>query len=254
MIDKLLDNSLEEIKRGISCGQDGGKYTCLICGKVFEKGEMFEHGGRFYEAAKAAQLHVEKEHGSMLALLTDNDKKYTGLTENQVELLNMFSSGLSDKELAQKTGVVQSTIRHQRFIFREKAKQAKLYLAIYETVFKQPDEKKTRKEEELIMVHKGATMIDDRYFITEAEQEKIAKTVFSSLEPLKLRIFSAKEKKKVIILNRIAAKFETGRVYTESEINAILSDIYEDYVTLRRYLIEYGYLRRTRDCKEYWKV
>ena len=89
------------------------------------------------------------------------------------------------------------------------------------------------KEEELIKVHRGATMVDDRYFITEAEQEKIIRTVFSSVDPLKLKFFSAKEKKKIVILNKIAAQFEKDRVYTEAEVNDILSDIYEDYVTLR---------------------
>jgi hypothetical protein len=249
MIDKLLDYSLDEIKSGVACNSDGTKYTCLICDRVFEKGEVYEFGGRFYEAAKAAQLHIEREHGSLLDILAANDKKYSGLTDKQKELLKMFNRGLSDREIGQSLGLAQSTVRHQRFIFREKAKQAKLYLAIYETAFNKNN--KLMKEEELIKVHRGATMVDDRYFITEAEQEKIIRTVFSSVDPLKLKFFSAKEKKKIVILNKIAAQFEKDRVYTEAEVNDILSDIYEDYVTLRRYLIEYGYMQRTRDCKEY---
>ena len=77
---------------------------------------------------------MEKEHGNMLNILTSFDKKYTGITENQKELLEMFHGGLSDGEIAKKTEVASATVRHQRFVFREKAKQAKLYLAIYEVV------------------------------------------------------------------------------------------------------------------------
>jgi len=50
----------------------------------------------------------------------------------------------------------------------------------------------------------------------------------------------------------IAARFPPGRRYPEREVNQILRDIHEDYVTLRRYLIEYGFLERTQDCGEYW--
>lgn len=77
--------------------------------------------------------------------------------------------------------------------------------------------------------------------------------MFESLEPLKLRVFSAKEKRKVVALTKIVEQFEPGRTYTEKEVNGILRDIFDDYVTLRRYLIEYGFLERTRDCRTYWR-
>lgn len=34
--------------------------------------------------------------------------------------------------------------------------------------------------------------------------------------------------------------------------NIIWCAMSEDYVTIRRYLIEYGFMERTNDCKEYW--
>ena len=96
-------------------------------------------------------------------------------------------------------------------------------------------------------------MVDDRYNITETEYEKSLGNVFESLKPLKLKIFSAKEKKKIVILRKLAEQFEAGRNYTEKEVNDILGNIYADYAMLRRYLIEYGYLERTRDCSRYWR-
>ena len=54
-------------------------------------------------------------------------------------------------------------------------------------------------------------------------------------------------------MRTIAKEFEEGIRYSEVQVNEILKDIYPDYVTLRRYLIEYGYLERTRDGSAYWK-
>ena len=94
--------------------------------------------------------------------------------------------------------------------------------------------------------------MDDRYLITERERNHILETTFSSFEPLVLKNFSAKEKKKVVILTKIAEQFETGKSYTEKEVNQILRPIYEDYTTLRRYLIMYGFMERAKDGSSYW--
>ncbi|HHY65219.1 MAG TPA: DUF2087 domain-containing protein [Clostridiaceae bacterium] len=253
MIDKILQLSLDEIKNGYAYDADRKSYSCLVCGREFEAGEVFSYDGRFFEASRAVELHVSREHGSMLEVLTSLDKKYTGITENQKELLSMMYNGLSDNEIARKTGTAPATIRHQRFVFREKARQAKLYLAIFETVEKSVSGKKAKNiGNELINIHGGAKMIDDRYVITKSEEDKILSSLFESLEPLRLKVFSSKEKKKVVILRKIASQFERGRKYTEKEVNSILSDIYDDYATIRRYLIEYGFMDRTKDCSEYW--
>ncbi|EGD47227.1 Protein of unknown function DUF2087 [Ruminiclostridium papyrosolvens DSM 2782] len=253
MIDSILKLSLDEIKKGYSYNQDKGISTCLTCGKTFESGEMFSIDGRFYDASKAVQIHIQKEHEDMLDMLTSFDKKYTGITENQKELLLMIYKGMSDNDIAKKTGVAPATVRRQRFVFREKAKQAKLFLAIFEIVENKYLQRKEKAvNDELINVHAGAKMIDDRYLITKSEEDKIIESLFESLEPLRLKIFSSKEKKKVVILSKIAEQFEKKRKYSEKEVNEILKGIYSDFATIRRYLIEYGYMERTKDCREYW--
>jgi len=57
----------------------------------------------------------------------------------------------------------------------------------------------------------------------------------------------------VVILEEIARSFELDRQYTEREVNMILEETTEDYVTVRRCLVDYGYLARTRDGSVYWK-
>ena len=61
------------------------------------------------------------------------------------------------------------------------------------------------------------------------------------------------EKRKIVVLRRISACFEPERRYSEREVNDILRPIYDDFVLVRRYLIEYGFLQRTKDCRAYWR-
>src|SRR5215210_3134206 len=49
----------------------------------------------------------------------------------------------------------------------------------------------------------------------------------------------------LVILDELARKFEPEKQYTEREVNAILEDVNEDYCTLRRSLVGYGYLSRS---------
>lgn len=236
----------ETLARGYA--EEDGAYVCVVCGRTFCEGEIYPVGERLLDARHAAEAHAREERERrFLGLLALADK----LTENQKALLGLIREGLSDREIAARTGVAQSTVRNQRFLFRERAKAARVMLALWEMA---TEEKIEPADETLVPVHEGAKMVDDRFVITEAEEKKILSSVFESMEPLRLKVFSAKEKKKIVILRRIAEEFERGRHYTEPEVNEILEAIYEDYVTLRRYLIEYGYMGRTRDGSDYWRV
>lgn len=250
----LENSTIEEIKNGFSFISDEDKYICNYCGEEFEIGEIFKFEDRYFDAHRMVKIHVQKEHQERLQFLMSYDKKYTGLTENQKDLLCMIYSGMTDSEIAKKLGVASATIRHQRYTFREKAKQAKLFLAIYELAFQGMSTNKriSDSNDDIVDIHKGAKMVDDRYFITKDEEEKIIEAMFASLEPLKLKVLSPKEKKKIVILKKIAAQFEKDKRYNEKELNGIIKDIYEDFATVRRYLIEYGFMERTKDCKEYW--
>ena len=101
-------------------------------------------------------------------------------------------------------------------------------------------------------IHPGATMLDERYMVTALETEKIITTFFTSLDPLILKAFPPKEKKKLVILRVIAGQFEACKRYPEKEVNRILKSIYKDFASIRRYLIMYGFMDRTDDCSEYW--
>jgi hypothetical protein len=56
----------------------------------------------------------------------------------------------------------------------------------------------------------------------------------------------ASRKKRVIILRHLLERFEPGRDYPEREVNDLLRPAHDDVATLRRELVDYGYLVRDR--------
>lgn len=176
---------------------------------------------------------------------------FIGVSEVQRELLVLMASGLSDKEIAIKLGVAQSTIRNHRYKLREKEKQARLFLAMMELITLNTKKKVNKLDKDTLCdAHKTATTLDDRYNITDKERENTIKTYID--ENGAIKTFPSKEKKKLIILSEVVKNFSRGKKYSEKEINRILQRIYEDYATIRRALIEYGFLGRSNDCSSYW--
>jgi hypothetical protein len=68
--------------------------------------------------------------------------------------------------------------------------------------------------------------------------------------------------KRLVVLDHLAGLFEPGRRYTEAEVNQTLGAWHSDYASLRRYLVDEGFLRRAdetdpstgRSVKRYWRA
>lgn len=241
--------NIEELKNGFTENED--EYTCIICEETFQKGRIFEINKELYDAKKATELHIETKHDTMLNYLLEMNSAFTGLSDIQRELLTLISQGLSDKEVATKFGVAQSTIRNHRYKLREKEKQARLFLALMDLLSKSTNKKINKLDKEVICdAHKTATTVDDRYNITDKEKSDIIKNHFN--ENGALKSYPVKEKKKIIVLEEIAKNFSKEKAYSEKEVNRILTRIYEDYATLRRALVEYGFIERKNDGSSYW--
>ncbi len=90
--------------------------------------------------------------------------------------------------------------------------------------------------------------------ITESDIIKVKESLLISRDPLRIKVFPAKEKRKYILLGMICLLFEAGKQYSESEINRILKEVYDDFVTIRRYLIDYKILKRTPNGSFYWLI
>jgi hypothetical protein len=91
------------------------------------------------------------------------------------------------------------------------------------------------------------------YSYTEEERSKIIKNFFKiENNQEKLVNLPRQNKKKFIVLQHIAERFTPGKTYREKEVNEKLMEIYVDYVTLRRALIDYRLLKREKNCSSYW--
>lgn len=242
----LWNCSIEEITNGFKMNSENGSLSCLICGKQFEQGIVYPFDNFYYDAERMMRKHIEIEHGSTFDYLLSLDKNFTGISPNQKEVLLNMHEGLSDEEIAKKLKVSISTVRNYRFRFKEKEKQSKIFISLMKSL-----ELKVKTDEEIVLTPPaGASSIDDRYGITENDREKTLESTFD--ENGHLLVFPRKEKKKIIILVEIIKNFKPNKTYNEKEVNRVLKRIYEDYVTIRRYLIEYGFLDRCKDGSKYW--
>ena len=62
-----------------------------------------------------------------------------------------------------------------------------------------------------------------------------------------------KQKKFLVLLRWLAGLFQPDTLYTEKEVNDLLKSVHpSDPVTLRRGLVDMGYLRRERGGGQYW--
>lgn len=192
--------TIGDFKRGYVWDSKKEEFVCLICGEYI--GENDDN----------ISTHTAN-HGTPIERLLLLNKKYTGLTEIQKELLEMISNKYGNSEIAMKLGYTESTVRNMRFALRERARQARAFLAVMELV--------------------------------EEEEPKVTNP--------KIRFFPIKEEKRKALLPRFAGLFEPDREYTEAELKKIIKTIYEDDATIRRYLVDYGYLGRTDDGSKYYK-
>jgi hypothetical protein len=69
---------------------------------------------------------------------------------------------------------------------------------------------------------------------------------------IKEQRFPRDDLEKQIILKKIMEKFEENKKYMESEVNEIIKEYYEDFSTIRRELINFGYMQRNVYTSEYW--
>jgi len=77
---------------------------------------------------------------------------------------------------------------------------------------------------------------------TKDEKTKTIQTFFKNG---KLVSLPTKRKKRVYILEKIWQSFSPNRVYSESEVNEIIRGYYNDFCTIRRELVDNGFMVRS---------
>lgn len=67
----------------------------------------------------------------------------------------------------------------------------------------------------------------------------------------RLEKLPAQHKKRLIVLEQFALRFEPARRYTEQEVTGLVTPLFDDYCTIRRLLVDEGLIRR--DATGYWR-
>lgn len=243
------NSSVEDIERGYIYDKKKEIYICLICGKTYDDGIIYKEGEKFYDAKKYMKLHIKNSHNSVFDYLINMSKMYTGITDMQKQFLVLYENGLSDKKIAEKMMTSNSTVRNYRFKLKEKEKQAKVFMAIMNIIDNKKNKSKSNNDT-FMAVNKGATMNDERFLVTDKEEKSIINNYFDKNGHLKE--IPSKEKKKIVVLKHISQNFRYGEQYTEVQINRTIKRIHDDYATVRRELVEYGFMDRKDDCSTYW--
>jgi hypothetical protein len=82
----------------------------------------------------------------------------------------------------------------------------------------------------------------------DEEEEAVLRSYFRAG---RLREIPARRSKRMIVLTRLALEFEPGVRYPEREVNEILKRFHADHASLRRHLVDEGFLSRERGV--YWR-
>ena len=91
---------------------------------------------------------------------------------------------------------------------------------------------------------------DEAAIQARRDEEYRQRVIDSFFEYGKLKSIPAQRKKERIILEEIAKAFETGRVYTEREVNIIIADFHDDFCTIRRDMVAEKIM--ARENGKYW--
>lgn len=239
--------SLSELKAGYSLRDL--HFDCLHCNESRRQGHIYPVGDDLLDAEEAIRRHVQSAHGSPFEALLALGKKGTGLSDTQRSLLGWFHAGLGDREIQPLAGDISlSTVRNHRFTLREKARQARAFVAMMELI----ESGAADAGSSFIEIPGSKRADDERFAITRAEFAKIVHAHFPDGPDGRLDRMPKKEKHKIIVMIQVLKRLAAGRRYTNREMDEILSEASDDHVTLRRYLVDYGFLDRTPDGREYW--
>ncbi|MDQ2653718.1 MAG: metalloregulator ArsR/SmtB family transcription factor, partial [Chloroflexota bacterium] len=80
----------------------------------------------------------------------------------------------------------------------------------------------------------------------ESGDDEEARTLRAFFDGERLKQIPAQRKKRVVILRHLLTRFALGQEYSEREVNDILKVANEDYATLRRELVDYGFMTRDK--------
>lgn len=135
-------------------------------------------------------------------------------------------------ELSERLGLTAPTVSHH---------MAKLVAAGLVKVTPEAQRRRYRLDPTALRPPRPAVESD-----RERPLDETAKTLRDLFDGERLTQIPAARKKRVVVLRHLLERFEPGRDYPEREVNDLLRLAHEDVATLRRELVDYGFLVRDR--------
>ncbi|MBO9598081.1 MAG: metalloregulator ArsR/SmtB family transcription factor [Cohnella sp.] len=169
----------------------------------------------------------------------------------RIRILVLLAGGeMHGQALAEKLGISPPTVTHhaaklrEASLINERRDKNTIYFSLNEYFLRQNAKAATD------LIFKESNIVaDERY---AERNEKLKQTVLNAFyaDDGKLRSIPSQYKKKLIVLERLAAKLEKGKKYTEKEINAFIKLYHEDFATIRREFIMQHYMYREKEVYE----
>ncbi|MCY9533206.1 MULTISPECIES: DUF2087 domain-containing protein [Paenibacillus] len=168
----------------------------------------------------------------------------------RVKMLILLAEGERNGQvLAEKLSVTPATITHhaaklrEASLINERREKNTIYFSLNDYFLK------NNAAAAINLIYRGA---DGGIGMLNEEQQRLRDSVirnFFSKEG-KLKNIPSQLKKKLIILEHMVTNLESGRRYSEKEINEYIKAYHEDFATIRREFIMHQFLFREKEIYE----
>lgn len=164
----------------------------------------------------------------------------------RIKILILLAEGeLNGQVLAEKIGVTPATITHhaaklrEASLINERRDKNTIYFSLNHYFIKNS----ATATENLIYQRVKPERAGEREPEADRQtQDSVIKNFFT--RDGKLKSIPAQLKKKLIVLTHMVSMLETGRKYSEKEINEFISGFHEDFATIRREFIMHHFMFR----------
>lgn len=162
--------------------------------------------------------------------------------ESRLRILGLLAEGpLVGKEIAARLGLTPPTVSHH---------MRKLVDAGIVTATSDAQMQRYALNSDLLLDMRRAPLSPPAQEQSAGDQDEEAayraKVLRNFFDGERLKTIPAQRKQRVIVLQKLVERFDPTRTYPEREVNDLLRPAHGDVASLRRELIDYGFMTRER--------
>ena len=170
--------------------------------------------------------------------------------KNRLKIVGLLAEkSYSVEELATLLKLKPPTVSHHLARLVE-ARLVKSHTESYYSVYQLDHSVLESKARSMFSQHELSTVASE--VDVDAYDKKVIKDY--SRRDGSLKTLPSQRKKLEAILRHVVKAFDTGKRYSEKQVNEILAGYYDDTATLRRELVGYGLMQREGGGEAYWRA